>query len=253
MSFGSNVLFYRKKYGITQETLAEKLEVTRQTISRWETDSAFPDMEKLLILCDLFRCDMETLVRGDASAKDAGEYKANLEAYDKHMNSFCAQITAGVCLILAGVTAMLFLLSAGVREVAGVVTLLSCVTVAVALFVAGGIAHENFQRENPRMEKYPENAVRAFRRKMPYFIAGATAPILIGVIAVVAMTYREAYAPAGFTVEEWENFAAAVLLLTVTIAVGLYVYAGMQSGKYDVKNYNKECSREGFTDRKSVV
>ena len=88
MSFGSNVLFYRKKYGITQETLAEKLEVTRQTISRWETDSAFPDMEKLLILCDLFRCDMETLVRGDASAKDAGEYKANLEAYDKHMNSF---------------------------------------------------------------------------------------------------------------------------------------------------------------------
>ena len=60
MSFGSNVLFYRKKYGITQETLAEKLEVTRQTISRWETDSAFPDMEKLLILCDLFRCDMET-------------------------------------------------------------------------------------------------------------------------------------------------------------------------------------------------
>ena len=248
MSFGSNILFYRKKYGITQEALAEKLEVTRQTISRWETDSAFPDMEKLLILCDLFRCDMETLVRGDAAAKDSVEYKANLEAYDKHMNSFSAQITAGVCMILAGVTTMLFLASAGVKEVAGVVTLLSCITVAVAFFVAGGIAHENFRRENPRMEKYPESTVRAFRRKLPYFIAGATALILIGVIAVVAMTYREDYAPAGFTREEWESFAAGVLLLAVTIAVGLYVYSGMQSGKYDVKNYNRECTREGDED-----
>ena len=53
MSFGTNVLFYRKKFGITQEELAEKLDVTRQTVSRWETDSAFPDMEKLLALCTI--------------------------------------------------------------------------------------------------------------------------------------------------------------------------------------------------------
>ena len=54
MSFGSNVIFYRKKYGITQEGLAEKLEVTRQTVSRWETDAAFPEMEKLIALCGLY-------------------------------------------------------------------------------------------------------------------------------------------------------------------------------------------------------
>ena len=66
MSFGTNVLFYRKKFGITQEELAEKLDVTRQTVSRWETDSAFPDMEKLLALCTIFDCNMEVLVRGNA-------------------------------------------------------------------------------------------------------------------------------------------------------------------------------------------
>ncbi len=191
MSFGSNVLFYRKKFGITQEALAEKLEVTRQTVSRWETDSAFPDMDKLLILCDLFGCNMEVLVRGNAEAENAQRHEANLEAYNKHMNVYTAQITSGVTLILAGVTAMLFLSAAGTREVVGLVTFFVCITLAVFIFVAGGVAHGNFMRENPRVEKYSADKVSAFRRKLPWFIAGATALILIGVIAVVAMTYDE--------------------------------------------------------------
>ena len=248
MSFGSNVLFYRKKFGITQEALAEKLEVTRQTVSRWETDSAFPDMDKLLILCDLFGCNMEVLVRGNAEAENAQRYEANLEAYNKHMNVYTAQITSGVTLILAGVTAMLFLSAAGIREVVGLVTFFVCITLAVFIFVAGGVAHGNFMRENPRVEKYSADKVSVFRRKLPWFIAGATALILIGVIAVVAMTYEEGYAPEGFTLEGWEGFAAGILLTAVTIASGLYVYAGMQSAKYDVKNYNKECRKEGYLE-----
>ena len=248
MSFGSNVLFYRKKFGITQEALAEKLEVTRQTVSRWETDSAFPDMDKLLILCDLFGCNMEVLVRGNAEAENAQRYEANLEAYNKHMNVYTAQITSGVTLILAGVTAMLFLSAVGIREVVGLVTFFVCITLAVFIFVAGGVAHGNFMRENPRVEKYSADKVSVFRRKLPWFIAGATALILIGVIAVVAMTYEEGYAPEGFTLEGWEGFAAGILLTAVTIASGLYVYAGMQSAKYDVKNYNKECRKEGYLE-----
>ena len=209
MSFGSNVLFYRKKFGITQEALAEKLEVTRQTVSRWETDSAFPDMDKLLILCDLFGCNMEVLVRGNAEAENAQRYEANLEAYNKHMNVYTAQITSGVTLILAGVTAMLFLSAAGIREVVGLVTFFVCITLAVFIFVAGGVAHGNFMRENPRVEKYSADKVSVFRRKLPWFIPGATALILIGVIAVVAMTYEEGYAPEGFTLEGWEALPPA--------------------------------------------
>ncbi len=246
MSFGNNVFYYRKKFGITQEALAEKLDVTRQTVSRWETDNAFPDMEKLLVLCDLFECDMEILVRGDAEEENSRSRKADLEAYDRHMNGYTAQITAGVVLILLGVTAMLFLYAAGVKEVAALVTLLSCITVAVAIFVAGGVAHANFMRENPQMTPYPEEKARAFRRKMPYFIAGAVALILLGIIAIVAMTYQDGYAPKGFTAEEWEYFAGGVFLGAVTVGTGLCVYAGMQWEKYEVKNYNKECRREGY-------
>lgn len=251
MSFGNNVVFYRKKFGITQEALAEKLDVTRQTVSRWETDNAFPDMEKLLVLCDLFGCDMETLVRGNAEEKSAKENKEDLVAYDRHMNAFTAQITAGVTLILAGVTLLVLLSAFGIREAFGAILFLSCVTVAVALFVAGGVAHGNFMRDNPRMRQYPQERVRAFRRKMPYLFSGATALILIGVIAVAAMTFDDGYAPVGFTRDRWEDLSASVLLLMVTVAVGIFVATGMQAGKYDIKEYNRDCVKNGFAEELS--
>lgn len=66
MSFGQNLQFLRKMGNeMTQEELAEKLGVSRQTISKWELDTAYPEMNKLLELCDLFSCSLDELVRGD--------------------------------------------------------------------------------------------------------------------------------------------------------------------------------------------
>ena len=64
MSFGENLQFLRKRAGMTQEELAERLEVTRQSVSKWEGNSAYPEMAALLRLCELFGVDLDTLVRG---------------------------------------------------------------------------------------------------------------------------------------------------------------------------------------------
>ncbi len=64
MSFGQNLQFLRKMYhGMTQEELAEKMGVSRQTVSKWELDAAYPEMEKVIELCKLFSCSMDQLVR----------------------------------------------------------------------------------------------------------------------------------------------------------------------------------------------
>jgi transcriptional regulator with XRE-family HTH domain len=78
MSFGKNLSYYRKHLNITQEELADKLYVTRQTVSRWETDSVFPDVETIIKLCDMFDCSMDILVRGDAE-NDISEQKDDPE------------------------------------------------------------------------------------------------------------------------------------------------------------------------------
>ena len=66
MSFGQNLQFLRKMHKkMTQEELAEKMNVSRQTISKWEMDCAFPEMEKAIALCNLFSCSLDEMVLGN--------------------------------------------------------------------------------------------------------------------------------------------------------------------------------------------
>ena len=65
MSFGENLQCLRKQRDITQEQLAEQLEVSRQSVSKWESGASYPEMEKLLQICSLFNCNMDTLMPGD--------------------------------------------------------------------------------------------------------------------------------------------------------------------------------------------
>ena len=66
MSFGKNLQYLRRlSRGMTQEALAEKLNVSRQTISKWEMDAAIPEMDKALELCKVFNCSLDNLFRDE--------------------------------------------------------------------------------------------------------------------------------------------------------------------------------------------
>ena len=64
MSFGKNLQYLRQlSRNMTQEALAEKLNVSRQTISKWEMDAANPEMDKALEICKIFNCTLDNLFR----------------------------------------------------------------------------------------------------------------------------------------------------------------------------------------------
>ena len=66
MSFGKNLQYLRQlSKNMTQEALAEKLNVSRQTISKWEMDAANPEMDKALEICRIFNCSLDNLFRED--------------------------------------------------------------------------------------------------------------------------------------------------------------------------------------------
>ncbi len=68
MTTGEKIAALRKKKNLTQEQLAEILGVTRQSVSRWEMDVAFPETEKLIKLSKLLDCSIDFLLNEDAQA-----------------------------------------------------------------------------------------------------------------------------------------------------------------------------------------
>ena len=63
MTIGEKITSLRNKAGFSQETLAEKLSVSRQAISKWEMDSALPQIDKVLAICELFSVSADELLK----------------------------------------------------------------------------------------------------------------------------------------------------------------------------------------------
>ena len=64
MSLGQNLQFLRTmNRNMTQEELAERMKVSRQTVSKWELDTMYPEVDKILELCDFFSCSVDALLR----------------------------------------------------------------------------------------------------------------------------------------------------------------------------------------------
>ena len=62
MKFGENLKKLRKLKKISQEELAERVGVSRQSVSKWETGDAYPEMNNILELCKIFKCNIGELV-----------------------------------------------------------------------------------------------------------------------------------------------------------------------------------------------
>ncbi|WP_417091424.1 helix-turn-helix transcriptional regulator, partial [Marvinbryantia sp.] len=65
MEIGTQIKKYRLASELSQEELAEKIYVTRQTISNWENGRNYPDVKSLLLLSSLFNISLDILVKGD--------------------------------------------------------------------------------------------------------------------------------------------------------------------------------------------
>lgn len=70
MNLGSNLYNARKKSGLSQEEVAEKLGVSRQTISKWETDETLPDIRQAKRLAGLYRLTLDDLIAFDAEVEE---------------------------------------------------------------------------------------------------------------------------------------------------------------------------------------
>lgn len=65
MSFNEKLQFLRKENKLSQEQLADMLDVTRQSVSKWESGTTYPEMDKLIMLCKIFKCSLDDLTNDE--------------------------------------------------------------------------------------------------------------------------------------------------------------------------------------------
>lgn len=88
MKLHDQIKKYRQEYGFSQEDLADKIHVSRQTISNWENKKSYPDVDSLLLLSLLFNVSLNDLVEGDLGIMKRVLMNHDLDIWTKIMLVF---------------------------------------------------------------------------------------------------------------------------------------------------------------------
>lgn len=260
MSFRDNLLHLRASHNMTQEQLAMLLGVSRQSVTKWESERSYPEMDKLLKLCQVFDCTLDELVQGDLTGRApdpsvsvaAGVPPADVFGYDEHMRRFASRIAGGVMAIILGVAVdVLFFgmaepvsagapgpytlanlpsLSENVSAALGVMFVLAGVAVALALIIPAGLQHSAFVRAHPYIEDFytPEQKASA-RSAFSVELVGGIVAIFAGICVIIALGDTSYEALVGLP----------VMMACIAVGVRFIVHGSMTLSRVNVSEYNR--------------
>lgn len=140
MTLGERIKRYRQAVGLSQEQLAEKINVSRQAITKWETDSGIPDIDNLISLSKVMRISLDELVMGEKE-NDISDIK---HSAIKQRNSNCTlYLVAVICSLIAWFSWFMTLILSAVDGNMAVVVL-SDVNILLFSFLTGFCGRKYF-------------------------------------------------------------------------------------------------------------
>ena len=271
MILADKIIDLRKKNGWSQEELAELLDVSRQSVSKWEGAQSVPDMTRIIRMSEIFGVTTDYLLKDDAelavvpesdsvsSARTVGMEEANAFLAAKEINS--RRIALGVLLCILSPIALILL--GGAQDLGlipltemqaggiGLVTLFILIGSAVALFVTSGLRTNRFEY----LEKEPidtlygvDGMVRERRdRFQPTFTSLLTLGIVLCVVGVLPL-----FIAMIFCKEDSFAMVASIGAMLALIAVGvmLIVRVSVIWGSYQMLLQEGDYTREAKEDLK---
>ena len=249
MSFRDNLQHLRATRNMTQEQLAMLLGVSRQSVTKWEAEKSYPEMDKLLKLCQIFECSLDDLVQGDLTGREPDPATATVPAgpptdvcgYDEHQRMMAWKVPTGVAAILVGIAIGLFfegavdLAPVGARDGLFVVIILAGILVGLAFLVPAGMEHAAFQRAHPYVEDfYTDDDRAAARTSFSAGLVGGIALIFVGIGILLVLGEDR----------ELENVALFFLMLFIALGVWNIVHYGMLLGRTNVDEYNRSVGED---------
>ena len=111
MNVGEKIKKIRKMAGMTQEELAEKMNVSRQTISKWEKEISSPDLESAIALCELFEISLDDLLKGGQPVKEEKISLQDMIKINQRNQKQTILLISGLFFLMIGALAALFIVA----------------------------------------------------------------------------------------------------------------------------------------------
>lgn len=274
MILADKIIEERKKNGWSQEELAEKLGVSRQAVSKWESAGSIPDLQRVILLAELFGVSTDYLLKdelvreqpevisepasGSLRRVSMEEASAYLEMKKKH----APMIALGVLLCILS-PAMLILLGGFAEShmlnitetlaaAVGLTCLFGMIAVAVFLFITCGLrADKSEALEKEAFETEYGVSGMARERKNQYaavFSRGLAIGVVLCIVAAVPLVVAGAMEAPDYILTS----LTSLLLAIVALGVYLIVRVAMINGSYDTLLQEGEYSREEKNAKKKL-
>lgn len=250
MSFRDNLIHLRASRNMTQEQLAMLLGVSRQSVTKWESERSYPEMDKLLKMCQLFDCTLDDLVQGDLTDRQAdpvtavppGTPPADVFGYDSQMRHFASRIANGVMAIILGVAVSLWFYNAAepqgytpvvlpenIGAALGVFCVLAGIAIGLSLIIPAAMARSQFVRSHPYIEDfYTEEQKSRARSTFSVELIGGICAIFLGVcISIVC-------ADTDFEIA----IGVPAMMICIAVGVRFIVHGSMTLSRTNLANYN---------------
>lgn len=256
MILAEKIMSLRKQNGWSQEELAEQMDVSRQSVSKWESSASIPDIEKILKMSELFGVSTDYLLKDEEaevvtptyeenytqdqnvrtiSLEEATEYMDTIKAVAKKIAfavSICI-LSPVVLLLMGGMSEdPAFHITENMAALVGLVVLFLMIAGAVVIFVADGMRiskYDYLEKENISL-KYGVEAVVS-RRKEAHesgYRVSVTIGVVLCILSVVPIVIAGCMEARDFICV----CCVAVLLFIISIAVFLFVSEGMVHGSF---------------------
>lgn len=258
----------RKKNGWSQEELAEKLGVSRQSVSKWESAGSVPDLQRIIQLAELFGVSTDYLLKDDmvpeekmAYAKESVQTEQPIRRVSmEEANEFLSQkkksapvianatamcILSPALLILLGTLAddHVWKISEGVAAAVGCTFLFGMIAAAVFMFITYGIREshsEHLKTEYFETEYGVTGMVKERSRTYePIFTRGIAVGVVFCILAVIPLIIAGAMEAPDYVC----GIFVAVLLLMIAIGVNMMIRVGIVKSSYDTLLQEGEFSK----------
>lgn len=223
------------------------LGVSRQSVTKWEAEKSYPEMDKLLKICQVFECSLDDLVQGDLTGREAGPAASvpagpptDVCGFDEHQRRLARQVPAGVAAILVGcglgfLAEGRFTLFGADADILVIVLILLGVLVGLSFFIPAGMEHAAFVKAHPYVEDfYTEDDRATARRSFTRALVAGIALIFVGSVCIMVLGNDRAT----------EREGLCLMMLFIAAGVWLIVRYAMLLGRTNVAEYNRSVAED---------